>query len=68
MQLCGARPDDNFDILKLISSKYVKAFKSYKRNSVTKQAFLSVDTGFFLITIERVYGFCPSSNSTCHIA
>jgi hypothetical protein len=74
MQLCGARPEFEFiayvitDILKLISLKYVKAFKSYKRNSALKSTFLSVATGFFLITFERVDGFCPSLNSTGLIA
>jgi hypothetical protein len=54
--------------LKLISLKYVNAFKSYGRKCEPKSTFLSVATGFFLKTFDRVYGFCPSSNSTCHIA
>jgi hypothetical protein len=72
MQLCGAIPECNFFahvivvILKIISSKYVNALKSYGRNCELNSTFLTVATGFFLITFDRVHGFFPSSNSTCH--
>jgi hypothetical protein len=52
VQLCQARPELEFiayvndDILTLISSKHLKAFKIYKRNCEPKPAFLSVATGF----------------------
>jgi hypothetical protein len=54
-------------ILVLISSKYINAFKSYGRKCELKSTLLSVAIDFFLVISERVNGFCPSSNSFCHI-
>jgi hypothetical protein len=53
MQLCVARPECKFvayvidNILRLNSSKYVNAFKSYERNSGRNRHFCLLLLGFF---------------------